>query len=521
MASGRRIRRPGDGVPDIKKPDGHILLPETTGTIPSSNRVIQGLWLGEPLSTLERLCMKSFMANGHEFHLYAYEELQGIPKGVVVKDANEIVPKERIKEFRWFAGFSDFFRYSLLAKKGGWYVDMDVICLRPFDFPSEYVFASSGCMDYKNDYVPLPLEDRYVYKPGHFVGDAFLKAPANSELMLYCCRAIEEDPRKGMENIPYDELGPRLFKKAVLKFGLERHIQVPIVFDPVSHDQIHRVIDPTASWDLRGSYAAHFSGSRWEHGSNLGTIGSAGLMPNDKHPDACLYEHLQNKYGDKISIVLATRNRPSNLRRLHQSIKDTAVIMPEVVVALDDDDTVSAAVAEELGFKHIVGPRIPLSKIYNKLSKEVQGDIVMYGADDMIFRKKGWDALVRKEFEKYPDHILLVHSYDGIQGENCAAFGFLHRRWIETLGFLFPPHLAVVYQDNWLGDIARALGRKTYYDFMIVEHMHQCAGKAPMDATYAEAIPKADADKAMFEATQHLLVEDTEKLRKVIEKGSE
>ena len=42
-----------------------------------------------------------------------------------------------------------------------------------------------------------------------------------------------------------------------------------------------------------------------------------------------------------------------------------------------------------------------------------------------------------------------------------------------------------------------------------------------MDATYAEAIPKADADKAMFEATQHLLVEDTEKLRKVIEKGSE
>ena len=99
-----------------------------------SNHVIQGLWFGESLTNLERLCMKSFMDNGHEFHLYVYDELQDIPQGVIVKDANEIVPRTRIKEFRWFAGFSDFFRYMLLAKKGGWYVDMDVICLRPLDF---------------------------------------------------------------------------------------------------------------------------------------------------------------------------------------------------------------------------------------------------------------------------------------------------------------------------------------------------------------------------------------------------
>ena len=224
---------------------------------------------------------------------------------------------------------------------------------------------------------------------------------------------------------------------------------------------------------------------------------------------------------DKISIVLATRNRPHNLRRLYQSIKDTATVVPEVVIAIDDDDTDSSTVAAELGFKCIAGPRIPLSKIYNKLAAVFTGDIIMYGADDMVFRRKGWDDLVRTDFSRYPDHILLVHSYDGIQGENCAAFGFLHRKWLETLGYLFPPHLAVVYQDNWLGDAARALNRKIYYDFMIVEHMHQCAGKAPMDATYAEAIPKADADKAAFESTQHLLRADIEKLRKAITKEAQ
>jgi len=297
MNINRALRRP-PRQGHVCRPEGVVLLPEDKGLIASSsNRVIQGMWFGESLSTLETLCMKSFMANGHEFHLYAYEELRGIPQGVVLKDANEIISKDRIKEFRWFAGFSDFFRYSMLALRGGWYVDMDVICLRPFDFPSEYVFAASGCMDYTHGYAQLPLSDKHVYKDSHFVGDAFIKAPKGSALMCYCHQLVDEDTLKGTNDMPYDGLGPRLFKKAVIKFGLEKHVQVPNVFDPVDHTVIHQVIDPTVSWDLRASHAAHLSGSRWEHGSNFGTIGSVGLMPNDRHPDACLYEKLKKKYG--------------------------------------------------------------------------------------------------------------------------------------------------------------------------------------------------------------------------------
>jgi len=489
-----------------------------------SNHVIQGLWFGESLTNLERLCMKSFMDNGHEFHLYVYDELQDIPQGVIVKDANEIVPRTRIKEFRWFAGFSDFFRYMLLAKKGGWYVDMDVICLRPLDFSSEYVFAAHGCKDHTLGYAPLIPSDMYGYKSDQLVGDGIIKAPVNSLLMDYCCKVIEANSKKGSNDIAYDELGPRLFKRAVTTFGLEKYIQAPIIFDAVPPDQVPRVLDPNVPWDLSNSYTAHLSGSRWEHGSRRGTIDSVGMLPNARYADGCLYEQLKKRYGvpvDKISIVLATRNRPHNLRRLYQSIKDTATIMPEVIVAVDDDDTVSIPVAQELGFKYIVGPRIPLSKIYNKLAAVFQGDIIMYGADDMVFRKKGWDDLVRADFAKYPDHILLVHAFDGLQTERCATFGFLHRKWLETLGFLFPPHLAIIYQDNWLADVSRALNRSVYYDFMIVEHLHHNVGKAPMDQTYLDALPKAEADKVLWETTQHLLAADVEKLRVVIAKGPE
>jgi glycosyl transferase-like sugar-binding protein len=277
-----------------------ILFPDNQGAIPDSNRVIQGLWCGTPLSNLERLCMKSFMANGHKFHLYAYDELQGIPEGVVVLDANEIVPHERMKEFRWFAGFSDFFRYTLLLK-GGWYVDMDVVCFRPLDFTSEYVFAASSCMDHEHDYRLLPHSSRFAYQDSTFVGDAFLKAPANSTLMNYCRDLVDETIRKGASDVPYDGFGPRLFKKAIIKFGLEQYVLAPIVFDPITLIpggtatvpwEIDHVVRPGVLWDLRDSYVAHFSGSRWKHGPH-----SAGLMPDDKHPDDCLYEQLKKKYG--------------------------------------------------------------------------------------------------------------------------------------------------------------------------------------------------------------------------------
>ncbi len=39
--------------------------------------VFQSLWIGAELSAMEQLSIRSFLANGHEFHLYTYQERQG------------------------------------------------------------------------------------------------------------------------------------------------------------------------------------------------------------------------------------------------------------------------------------------------------------------------------------------------------------------------------------------------------------------------------------------------------------
>ncbi len=105
--------------------------------------IIQGLWIGDCLSEIERLCIKSFLYHGHEFHLYCYDDIENIPVGATVHNADDILPKSQIYRSKngGLSSFSDYFRWLLLKKKGGMWVDMDVICLKKFDFPDEIIFG--------------------------------------------------------------------------------------------------------------------------------------------------------------------------------------------------------------------------------------------------------------------------------------------------------------------------------------------------------------------------------------------
>ena len=40
------------------------------------NPPIQSLWIGGKLSLMEQLTINSFINNGHEFHLYVYDEIE-------------------------------------------------------------------------------------------------------------------------------------------------------------------------------------------------------------------------------------------------------------------------------------------------------------------------------------------------------------------------------------------------------------------------------------------------------------
>src|ERR1019366_6800948 len=142
-----------------------------------NNTIINGLWIGSELSKLELLTIQAFMDNGHTFRLWVYDNAvkQYLPDGVTVADANEIIDADKVFSYVQvnkfghgkgsYAGFSDIFRYRLLFLHGGWWVDMDVTCLKPFDFEPEYFFRAHH---------QLPL-----------VGNV-MKCPQGSALMKTC-----------------------------------------------------------------------------------------------------------------------------------------------------------------------------------------------------------------------------------------------------------------------------------------------------------------------------------------------
>ena len=67
-----------------------------------------------------------------------------MPHGACIRDAGEILPREALFTHRRtgsVAVFADWFRYRLLAERGGIWSDMDVACLRPIDYPQAEIFG--------------------------------------------------------------------------------------------------------------------------------------------------------------------------------------------------------------------------------------------------------------------------------------------------------------------------------------------------------------------------------------------
>ncbi len=181
------------------------------GRLSPNNRVVHGLWIGKTLSKLEQLTVRSFIRHGHEFHLWLYDDLETpLPKEVILEDASEIIPREKIFRKKDIdpetgvgkgsvgAPFSDLFRYKLLYMKGGTWVDMDVTCLKPLNFKGEYLFRP------------------------HRVGVVgnIMKCPAGSPLMKMTYDQVEKEA---------DEKSPwlmpnRVLSRNVKKLKLERFI---------------------------------------------------------------------------------------------------------------------------------------------------------------------------------------------------------------------------------------------------------------------------------------------------------
>lgn len=190
------------------------------------------------------------------------------------------------------------------------------------------------------------------------------------------------------------------------------------------------------------------------------------------------------KGGEMISILLPTRERPQALLDMYNSAMELAENPKdvEVVVYIDEDDNSYKDINKPRLIK-IGGERKTISKCWNDCWKAAKGEIYMHCGDDIRFRTQGWDNIVRREFEKYPDRIIFIYGDDGLteqSGYEFGTHGFIHKNWADTVGYFVPPYYESDYNDTHLNDVAKELKRHVRIPIM-TEHMHFSIGKSPKD----------------------------------------
>jgi hypothetical protein len=197
--------------------------------------------------------------------------VQNIPAGAEVCDGNEVLPRSTIFQYTngSFAGFANFFRYKLLLDHGGWWVDLDTICLKPFNFPQEYVFSSE------------------MHHGTPVVDSAVIKVPKGSEFCDYAWRVCRsKDPQK----LIWGETGPRLAGEAVESLGLRQYVAGPEVFCPVDPDTWEEIFDPNGRKEFgANTHAVHLWNELWRRGE---------LDKNAAYDPDCIYERLKSLYLD-------------------------------------------------------------------------------------------------------------------------------------------------------------------------------------------------------------------------------
>lgn len=220
-----------------------------------------------------------------------------------------------------------------------------------------------------------------------------------------------------------------------------------------------------------------------------------------------------------ISLLCPTRNRPGNVARMMASARATASGPLEFVFYTDSDAPLPERITSAPDAVTIRGERIVLSAMWNECAAKASADIMMQCDDEVIFRSQGWDTMVLAAFGTIPDMIAFVHGRDLYQPDGTfGTLGFLHRRWVDTVGYFTPPYFSCDYGDTWLNDVSNALGRRVYLRDVITEHCHPIAGKGTWDQTHLERLARGRQDNVagLYESLASGRAADVAKLRAVM-----
>lgn len=193
------------------------------------------LWIGEELGAVERACLRSVMRHGSSVALYCYGRPAGVPEGVDVRDAAAVLPESKVFTGRngSFAAFSDWFRYELLERGCGTWVDTDIYLLKPLDGRGAYLFGEESDGILNNAVLRLPADSPIV----RLLLEPFRAAGIPRGLTWRQRLPLQIDKlfraRTDLATLPWGSTGPLALTALAREFGLGSRALPSDAFYPV------------------------------------------------------------------------------------------------------------------------------------------------------------------------------------------------------------------------------------------------------------------------------------------------
>jgi hypothetical protein len=187
-----------------------------------------------------------------------------------------------------------------------------------------------------------------------------------------------------------------------------------------------------------------------------------------------------------LTVFVPTRGRPDNMVGFASEFWDKSnPKTTRLIFVLDEDDQfVNKYISRNAGrYEYVIAPPTrrgmvgALNWAYRHFGdNDALGFAVGFLGDDHRPRTDGWDTAYLTTLRDLEHGF--VYGNDLFQGATMPTQVAFTTSIADTLGYMSPPELDHLCVDLVWRELGQALGRITYLDKVIVEHMHPLATKA-------------------------------------------
>jgi hypothetical protein len=249
--------------------------------------VVRSFWQGQ-ISPYESLCLATFIAAGIDVEVFCEGAVDGLPEGVRRRNSREILDRD-VSYYRHEpdgpspALHSNHFRYALLERLGGWWIDADVMLTAKF----------------------LPNADIFVARQtDQELNVAVMRFPAGHPLMA----AARGHTAGVLDHAHWGETGPRLLTALQPLYGADIVVAPQVTAYAIETEEFEKFFLPEAFEEVeertKNSVFVHLWNEMWRR---------AGIPKTVAPPKGSWLDRMFERYH--VPVVWSDRMEASYVER--------------------------------------------------------------------------------------------------------------------------------------------------------------------------------------------------------------